>query len=398
LNSNLLSAKALGLLFFITSTDTRISAENLSSKFGEGEKAIASGLRELRDHGLTELKYEKIGGKPIKFTIVTDLGWETIANYLRMPTPNSPYIFETSRNPQNGGIDTVNEQLSKLILNIYKYKPNTFREEETSKDSQVNTRGSHESGCQKCFGEATPLEQRLETEKTKQAAFDAKKQEKHRVALQKRQGRPKSTWSISDVCMEIAERAANIWSLPPWRLSESRLVVAFTQVRRKWGTNGEIEIHALDFFLKRADSREFPSVDALWQAFVYQFPEILPKVKAMYPSGEDLKLREETKEISERKLREFLDDSNSGPTREESSARQIELKRIASMVHHFKTLEAESRTSGDLDSAERYKKTYLKYELDAAIVKNDNQEINNLRTLLECLTHILEIPDGEYSV
>lgn len=398
MNSKLLSAKALGLLFYITSTDNRISAENLAKIFGEGEKAIGSGLKELRNHGLTELKYESIAGRPIKFTVVTQKGWEAIADFIRMPSPSSPYVFESSRNPQNGGIDTVNEQLSKLILNIYKYKPNTFREEGGLKDSQVNTKESHETSCTKCFGEATPLEQRLETERTKQAAFDAKKQEKHRVAMQKREGRPKSTWSISDVCMEIAERASNIWSLPPWRLSESRLVVAFTQVRRKWGTNGEIEIQALDFFLKRSDTREFPSVDALWQSFIYQFPEILPKVKAMYPSSEDLRLREEVREISDRKLREFLEDSNSGPSREETNARNNELKRIASMVHHFKVLEAESKASKDYEAAERYRKTVLRYELDAAIIRIDENEMDTIRNLLNGLSHILEIPEGEYSV
>lgn len=177
-------------------------------------------------------------------------------------SPSSPYVYETSRNPQNGEIDTVNEQLSTLILNIYKYKPNTFKDEEGVIRSDVNTRESHESACPNCISEITPLEKRLENERAKQTAYDQRKVNKHRVAIEKRQGRPHATWSISDVCMEIAERAANIWSLPPWRLSESRLIASFTQLRRKWGTNGEIEMHAFDFFLKRINVREYPSVDA----------------------------------------------------------------------------------------------------------------------------------------
>jgi hypothetical protein len=158
------------------------------------------------------------------------------------------------------------------------------------------------------------LEQRLETERGKQAAYDAKKLNKHRIAIDKRQGRPKATWSISDVCMEIADRAASIWSLPPWRLSESRFVVAFTQVRRKWGTNGEIEMHAFDFFMRRIKINEYPSVDALWQSFIFQFPDILPRVKAMFPTEEQMAERKRVQEISRRKRSELRSGSNQGPT------------------------------------------------------------------------------------
>jgi hypothetical protein len=314
MNSDLLSAKALGILFYITSTGARISAENLSTVFGEGEKAIGSGLRELRDRKLTVLKHEKVNGQLIKYTYVTELGWETIANFVRMPSPNSPYTFSNSSNRQNGGIDTSNEQLNKLILNIYKYKPNTFREEESVITSELNTRESHDISCPNCIRAFTPLEQRLETERGKQAAYDAKKLNKHRIAIDKRQGRPKATWSISDVCMEIADRAASIWSLPPWRLSESRFVVAFTQVRRKWGTNGEIEMHAFDFFMRRIKINEYPSVDALWQSFIFQFPDILPRVKAMFPTEEQMAERKRVQEISRRKRSELRSGSNQGPT------------------------------------------------------------------------------------
>ena len=397
INSNSLSAKALGILFYITSTETRISAENLASIFGEGEKAIGTGLKELRDRGLTELRYERIEGKPIKFTVVTKLGWETIADFLRMPSPSSPYVFQTSRNPQNGGIDTVNEQLSKLILNIYKYKPNTFREEETVIRSEVNTRESHESTYPNCIREISPLEQRLQNERVKQATYDERQSIKHRAAIEKRQGRPHATWSISDVCMEIADRAASIWSLPPWRLSSSRLIAAFTQLRRKWGTNGEIEMHAFDFFMKRINTNEYSSVDALWQSFVYQFPEILPKVRAIFPSAEELAAREASREISNRKLREFLRESDSGPSKEEILAKNSEIKRIKSMIHHFQVMEDSCPTETESTEALRYRKTKFKFELDLAIMQKDELDIARLKNRIVDLSDVEYIPEGQYS-
>ena len=394
----LVSAKALGILFYITSTDTRISAENLSRVFEEGEKAIGSGLRELRKHGLTELRHESINGRVIKFTLVTKAGWELIANYMRMPAPNSPFIFKESHNSQNGDIDTSNEQLSKLILNIYKYKPNTFREDNLQIKSEVNTRDSHELSCPNCISVVTPLEQRLENEKIKQATYDSKKAKKHRVAIDKRQGRSKSTWSISDVCMEIAEVASNVWSLPPWRLSESRLVVAFTQVRRKWGTNGEIEMHAFDFFMKRVNPKEFPSVDALWQSFIYQFPEILPKIRAIYPSQEELAENEEIMKISARKLREFLDVGINMPSKDEVKKQDLEVGRLKRLVHHYRVMADNSHRSNDVDATNRYRKAQLRTDLDIAIIRNNQKAVTDLRNQISEMQSILDIPDGEFLI
>jgi hypothetical protein len=308
MNKLKLSAKALGILFVITSKDLRISAENLAIEFGEGEKAIGTGLKELRDHGLLELRHEVVNGNVIKFSIVTDLGWNLIADFIRFPSPQSPYVFSRSRNPENGDIDTSNEQLSKLILNIYKYKPNTIVDDKSLISSEINTRESHKILCSNCsiIKPPTPLQERLATEAGKQAVYDEKQFQKHKQAIDKRQGRPMNSWSLSDVAMEIAERAANIWSLPPWRFSKSRLMAALTQVRRKWGTDGELEIRCFEFFLRRENLSEYASVDQLWKSFIYQFPEILPKVRLMYPTDEERKENEEVAQKAWNRAQAFL--------------------------------------------------------------------------------------------
>ena len=51
-----ISAKSIGLMFFIISTDASISAEALATTLLEGESAIATGLKELRNLGLLELE------------------------------------------------------------------------------------------------------------------------------------------------------------------------------------------------------------------------------------------------------------------------------------------------------------------------------------------------------
>jgi hypothetical protein len=57
-----ISAKSIGLLFFIISSDTSISAEALATTLLEGESAIATGLKELRNLGFLELDIALLNG------------------------------------------------------------------------------------------------------------------------------------------------------------------------------------------------------------------------------------------------------------------------------------------------------------------------------------------------
>jgi hypothetical protein len=245
----------------------------------------------------------------------------------------------------------------------------------------------------------TPLEKRLENERLKQASYDSKKVVKHKIAVEKRQGRPKSTWSISDVCMEIAEIASNIWSLPPWRLSESRLVVAFTQLRRKWGTNGEIEMQAFEFFMRRINVEEYPSVDALWQSFVYQFPEILPKVRLIFPTAEEKAAAKlESDQLLERQMSRLREDLKSGPTREDLMKRKSDKKRLEELAHHFAVLSEECVRSDELSDAAVYKKASLAAKLKIAVLIENHKDADILNFKLNEMNEIQDIPEGSYLI
>jgi len=393
-----LTAKALGILFYIASTGVRISAESLAKVFREGEKAMGSGLKELRLHGLLELKYEKINGQVVKYSKITDAGWELIANYLRMPAPEAPYSYQKTGNRQNGGIDTSHEQLSKLILNISKYKPNTLEQKTPTIPSKLEATNGNMATCQKCTLNPTPLDLRLEAERQKQEEYDAKQTHKHKVAIEKRQGRPRDTWSISDVCMEIADTAVNIWALPPWRLSKSRLVAAMTQLRRKWGTNGEQEMHAFEFFLRRVNTNEYPSVDALWQSFIYQFPEILPKVEAIFPSKEKAAEADRVAKAAMKKALEDLrygDDSETRAKEKQKELKRAELKRLE---HHFSVMTDESKRYGDEIARLRYLKRLTGIRLEIALLANDKFEITKLGEVIAYMEDVEDIPEGEFII
>jgi DNA-binding PadR family transcriptional regulator len=393
--NKLLTAKALGILFCIASTGVRISAENLAKVFGEGEKAMGSGLKELRLHGLIELKHERINGQVVKYSKITDAGWELIAHFLRMPAPEAPYSYQEAGNRQNGGIDSSNEQLSKLTLNISKYKPNTLEQKTTTIQSKSEATNGHLAACQNCTVRPTPLDLRLEAERQKQVEYDSKQTHKHKVAIEKRQGRSRDTWSISDVCMEIADTAANLWNLPPWRLSNSRLVAAMTQMRRKWGTNGEQEMHAFEFFLRRVNTKEYPSVDALWQSFIYQFPEILPKIEAIFPNKEKSEQADEVAKAAMRKALEELREENDTESRAREKQKDSKRAELKHLEHHFSVMTDESKRDKDKKKQSRYLKKLIKIRLDLALLANDKSEINRLEEMIANMEAVEDIPEGE---
>ena len=95
-----ISAKSIGLMFFIISTDANISAHSLAATLQEGEAAIATGLKELRNFGF--LKLENIRSKDGTFTKqtkVTNSGYEFIAQAFGQIGPYNSHFVQLFYNP-----------------------------------------------------------------------------------------------------------------------------------------------------------------------------------------------------------------------------------------------------------------------------------------------------------
>ena len=133
-------------------------------------------------------------------------------------------------------------------------------------------------------------------------------------------------------------------------------------------------------------------------SFVYQFPEILPKVRVMFPSAEEIALQQETYEISQRKLNELIAMQKAAPSREELQAKDDEMNRIRRHLHHFQVMWDESSKDGQTQVAARYRKQITRLKLEMAFFRNDTKEIQMLENQLDELNEVEDIPDGEFII
>jgi hypothetical protein len=243
----MLSARAIGVLVFIASRDTNISAESLQKYFKEGRDAISSALRELRAEHFIQTKRGKAGKHIYTQTLITDLGKDYLETLLRI------------------------QVLEKVIsVPVIEY---------------VNTQVQVKSGAKKLNSVLnSELDPNSPEYRTKtQEIYEEQQLKKHEKRIINRREKSKENWTPSDSGYEFEDRISNIWEIPPWRVNKSRFIPALASARRKHGTDGEIECQMMDLFFIDDGWLKHQTGDHLWQAFIRQFPALAKTAKAMQP-------------------------------------------------------------------------------------------------------------------
>ena len=243
----MLSARAIGLLVFIASRDTNISAESLQKYFKEGRDAISSALKELRAENIIKTKRGKAGNHIYTQTLITDLGKDYLKTLLRIQVLEKvifvPVIeYVNTQVPVKSGAKKLNVLLnSDLDPNSPEYRAKT------------------------------------------QEIFEEQQLKKHQKRIINRRDKSKENWTPSDSGYEFEDRISSIWEIPPWRVNESRFIPALASARRKHGTDGAIECQMMDLFFIEDGWLKHQTGDHLWQAFIRQFPALAKSAKAMQP-------------------------------------------------------------------------------------------------------------------
>jgi hypothetical protein len=243
----MLSARAIGVLVFIASRDTNISAESLQKYFKEGRDAISSALKELRAENFIQTKRGKAGNHIYTQTLITNLGKDYLKTLLRI------------------------QVLEKVIsVPVIEY---------------VNTQVQVKSGAKKLNAllnsEMDPNSPEYR-EKT-QEIYEDQQLKKHKKRIISRRDKSKVDWTPSDTGYEFEARISDIWSIPPWRVNASRFIPALASARRKHGTDGEIECQMMELFFTEDGWLKHQTGDHLWQAFIRQFPALAKTAKSMQP-------------------------------------------------------------------------------------------------------------------
>ena len=116
-------------------------------------------------------------------------------------------------------------------------------------------------------------------------------------------------WTSKDVAHEFADRMANIWTIAPFSITQSRFVQALGVFRKQHDTNGAIELQIIELFFATLKEDKYTDGNHLWRAFLYKAPSLVQVARESIVTVEEREtavIRDQ--ELAERKLSMFDED------------------------------------------------------------------------------------------
>jgi hypothetical protein len=290
------SAKALGILFHVITTDAHISAESLSKYFKDGESSIGAGLKQLRDAGLLELVVQRMpNGTFIKTTKVTSDGHALFASLLAKLSTTNSHFFELFYNhPAQFPVAIGTFLPPEHQRNYSVVTPDGFG---ATYANSENERPS-EQEIIKRKNEKDRLEWKLKQEKKGRAQFKARSSKPN-----------KETWTPTDMSFEFADRIQEYWHIEPWRVTKTRFRQILADYRRKFNTNGRIEFIMMNYFFESEEISKFTDANYIMMRFFYRYSRLLTFVESRgYLKSENEAIEDFKKELEKsQKSWEWLD-------------------------------------------------------------------------------------------
>ena len=284
-----LSAKAYGILMAIIQHNLNISIDNLRLHFKEGERAIGSGLKELRDNNYIETKKHRIGNRIVTMSILTEKAERLFFG-----------VSPQSVDLQNVGTVISNEHISRITNSTVISKKQTPTKSEVLSETEefevINMSGWDGLFSSTSDGEDYSKKKRKSEFKKSKRGLSVKRSERRSVL-------PKSEWTVYDVCYEFAERIDQQWGIEPWKVTQSKFSAALGAARTRLDTNGEVEVNAMDIFFKQISISEYKDAEVLWRLFVSRLPGLIGQAVLSIKTDEDVLMAEEAWDKAQRFLR-----------------------------------------------------------------------------------------------
>jgi hypothetical protein len=120
-----------------------------------------------------------------------------------------------------------------------------------------------------------------------------------------------SDWTCKDVAYEFGDRMADIWSIKPFSVTQSRFVQALSVFRKQHDTNGEVELKLIELFFSTLKAEKYTDGNHLWRAFLYKAPSLLMQARESIITVEQMEtnvIRDQ--ELTNRKLALLDEDEN----------------------------------------------------------------------------------------
>jgi hypothetical protein len=261
-----ISRQALACLeFFVTHPNIRINHRTLMDQGLSKRKSYAI-LKELREANLVKMVKYVGGGTTLKVVesdspTVVESGNSYIAVQLVSSISNS-YTARTTNIATNKFLDRVEGKGIEMGWDF-------FEGSSSSDDDLVREREKHMVQKKAEYVEAR--------EKKAQQRKDM-----HRSKLDP------INWTCKDVAYEFADRMADIWSIAPFSVTQSRFVQALAGFRKQHDTNGALEIEIVNMFFSSLQAEKYTDGNHLWRAFMYKAPLLLQSAKERVVSVEEI--------------------------------------------------------------------------------------------------------------
>lgn len=250
----MISARALGVLLEASTGEVNLSAESISKRFTEGRDAIRAALEELRNAGFVQTRRERINGRWVTFSQVTEAGFRCLKTRLLIPmelqNSNNTVILHSLKNITNPPTESAGENM-----------PYEFFEKNSSMDDDER------------------LAERRRARDAQKAAYAEARAKTANKRFTHRQSIPKADWTCTDVAFEFADRVQEHWHIKPWAVTKSRFVQALGTARKQHDTNGEMEFEAINRFFDSISINQYDDAEVLWKMFIKRFPMFIGQIR-----------------------------------------------------------------------------------------------------------------------
>ena len=265
----MVSFRSVGIYMYLLTTRPQISAESLSKVCSEGEKAIGSCLRELRNAGLIVTKKEHINGHIMTIShVVEPDSWTAETAVLIQHTPlysllSTNSLYSKKQTEYIGGPDETYQEYDLKIGASVDDFPASYDPEDIEKARQ-------------------------RAREAKYREKEEAKEQKNAVRMQKRSGDP-ANWSITDTAFEFANRMHELWHVKPWAVTTSRFRIALAKAQSEHGTNGTLEKIMIDLYFQQIKhDKSIDDPEHIWKRFIQQFAGLKIQAERLMVTPEDI--------------------------------------------------------------------------------------------------------------
>ena len=271
----MVSSRSAYIYLCLLTLRPQISAEGLSKVFPEGERAIGSCLRELRNAGLIVTRKEHINGHIMTISHVVE--------------PDS-WTAETAVLMQH---TTLYSLLS--TNSLYSKKQERVADEIRDEYIQVDL----QAGGQMHFPEYDDSPMPFDPEDKKEAvykarerrqkAYDAFKAEEFDNKIKDKADTPTQHWNPEQSAAEFVKRCNDLWHVKPWVMDRSRFRIALAKSRKVHGTTGDIEMKMMDlYFSQIRDRTEINDPEHIWKRYIKQFINLQTEARRLMITPDDM--------------------------------------------------------------------------------------------------------------